>query len=164
MIYCLHSSGTNLSYQMSSNDLWALFRMIISVLMTIIQDYWGRLSIMWKTMHTQPNSIIMLLLIQNISKSSLLICLLIGNGTENAGTAIDLYLARLMDQKLIHIIRISALTFMSSTGTFDLIFFITLCDFLEFWIAKGFAGILYWYWRFLFMNSLLKFCVQLFIR
>ena len=63
---------------------------------------------------------------------------------ENAGTAIDLHLARLMDQKLIHIIRISALTFISSgTGTFDLIFFITQFDFLEFLIAKGFAGILY---------------------
>ena len=37
MIYCLRSPGTNLTYQMSSNDLWALFRMIISLLMTIIQ-------------------------------------------------------------------------------------------------------------------------------
>ena len=68
-------------------------------------------------MHTQPNSIIMLSLTQNISTSSLLIRLLIGNGTENAGTAIDLYLARLMDQKLIH-------TISSTSGTFDLIFFI----------------------------------------
>ena len=39
MIYRLRSPGTNLTYQMSSNDLWALFRMIISLLMTIIQDY-----------------------------------------------------------------------------------------------------------------------------
>ena len=141
MIYCLHSSGTNLSYQMSSNDLWALF--FISVLMTIIQDYWGRLSIMWKTMHTQPNSNIMLLLIQNISSISSLVFWYVflyrEIGTENAGTAIDLHLARLMDQKLIRIIRISTLTFISSIGTFDLIFFITLCDFLEFWIAKGFC-------------------------
>ena len=60
-------------------------------------------------------------------------------------TAKDLYLASLMkacesteirlrfsgciDQKLIR--------FLSSTGTFDLIFFITLCDFLEFWIVKA---------------------------
>ena len=60
-------------------------------------------------------------------------------------TAKDFYLASLIiacesaeirlpfsgciDQKLIR--------FLSSTGTFDLIFFITLCDFLEFWIAKG---------------------------
>ena len=41
------------------------------------------------------------------------------------------FISCFMDQKLIRIIRISALTFMSSTGTFDLIFFITLCYFLK---------------------------------
>ena len=44
-------------------------------------------------------------------------------------TEIRLRFSGCIDQKLIQ--------FLSSTGTFDLIFFITLCDFLEFWIAKG---------------------------
>ena len=42
------------------------------------------------------------------------------------------FISCLVDQKLIRIIRISALTFMSSTVSFDLIFFITLvCYFLN---------------------------------
>ena len=41
------------------------------------------------------------------------------------------FISCLVDQKLIRIIRISALTFTSSTVTFDLIFFITLCYFLN---------------------------------
>ena len=40
------------------------------------------------------------------------------------------FISRLVDQNLICIIKISALTFMPSTGTFDLIFY--NCDFLEF--------------------------------
>ena len=41
------------------------------------------------------------------------------------------FISCLMDQKLIRIIRISALTFMSSAVTFDLIF-LTLCYFLNY--------------------------------
>ena len=72
------------------------------------------------------------------------------------------FISRPMDQKLIRIIRISALTFMSSTVSFYFIFFYNSMLFLE--LRGGFAGILYWYWRFLFMSILLKFCVQLFKR
>ena len=44
------------------------------------------------------------------------------------------HIFRLVDKSLIRIIKISALNFIPSTGTFDLIFFIniTLCDFLGF--------------------------------
>ena len=41
------------------------------------------------------------------------------------------FISFLMDQKLIRMIRIIALTFMSSTVSFDLIFFITSCYFLN---------------------------------
>ena len=47
-------------------------------------------------------------------------------------------------------------TFMSSTGTFDLIFFITLSDFLEFWIAKGFCRKFVLIWTFSFFEYLIK--------
>ena len=88
-------------------------------------------------------------------------------------TAKDLYLASLMkacenteirlrfsgciDQKLIQ--------FLSSTGTFDLIFIITLCDFLEFWIVKAVCRNFVLILTLSFYESiLLKFWVHLFIR
>ena len=67
-------------------------------------------------------------------------------------------------QKLIRIIRISALTFMSSTGTFDLIFY----NCLRFLRILNWEGVLPKFCIdidvFLFMNILLRFCMQLFIR
>ena len=58
-------------------------------------------------------------------KLRLLIGKLVGKMNSNR------FISCLVDQKLIRIIRISALTFMSSTVSFDLIFFITLCYFLN---------------------------------
>ena len=68
------------------------------------------------------------------------------------------FISRLMEQNRIRIDNISALTFMPSTGLLNW-FFITVCDFLEFWILKGLSGNSYLYGRFLFMNTLLKFCM-----
>ena len=47
------------------------------------------------------------------------------------------FLSHLMDQSLIRIIRISALTFISSTGTFDLIYLYNSMRFLGIMNCKG---------------------------
>ena len=53
------------------------------------------------------------------------------------------FISRLMDQKLILIIRISALTFLSSTGTFDLIFLLLFVISWNFELQRSFDGILH---------------------
>ena len=69
------------------------------------------------------------------------------------------FISRLMDQNLIHIIRISALTFISSIGTLDLIY-----------NSMRFLGILKGFCRnfdtdyYIIMNILPRFCVHLFIK
>ena len=53
------------------------------------------------------------------------------------------FISCLMDQKVMRIIRTSALTFMSYTGTFDLIFLKLFVISGNFELRRGFAGILY---------------------